>query len=474
MGVRPNFLWYCSDQQRFDTIGAINNPHVHTPRLDQLASEGIAFTHAFCQSPICTPSRASFLTGRYPSTIHTNSNGNEHYAGDRLVTRRLADAGYDCCLAGKLHLSGASNGRERRTDDGYRTFNYSHAPRDDWFRGHGYADWLRNQGENPAVVLRPQGAHPADLVEPTETTDNVAPALHQTHWCTEKTIEFISEPREGPWLVSVNPYDPHPPYNPPFEYYRRFDPNSMPGPHFRDSDLDHQNSYLGQIDFQSRARRPEEFDAKKIQAAYYAMIEQVDHEFGRILDALESSGQRENTVIIFMSDHGEALGDYGLVHKGCRFFDGLTRVPLIIAWPGHFEAGVQSGGLVELTDVMPTMMELAGLPIPTGTQGSSLLPILTGQTPPDHHRDFVRCEYYDAVDMPDHSWATMYRDQQWKLVVYHNHNRGELYDMVRDPHEHESLWDSPSHQMIKSELLQRSFDATVRAIDYGPLRVMPT
>jgi arylsulfatase len=210
-----------------------------------------------------------------------------------------------------------------------------------------------------------------------------------------------------------------------------------------------------------------------VQAAYYAMIEQVDHEFGRLLDALDRTGQAENTVVVFMSDHGEALGDHGLVHKGCRFFDGLVRVPLIVSWPGHFEGGRRSSALVELTDVMPTLMELAGLPVPAGTHGRSLLPILTGEAPPDRHRDFVRCEYYDAVDLPDRTWGTMYRDQRWKLNVYHDHATGELYDLERDPHEFDDLWDSPEHQAVKCDLLRRSFDASVRAIDYGPARVMP-
>lgn len=470
---RPNILWYCSDQQRFDTIGALGNLNVHTPNLDRLVERGVAFTHAYCQAPICTPSRASFLTGKYPSTVHASTNGNEQYAGERLVTRRLADAGYDCGLVGKLHLAGAANGRETRTDDGYRYFQYSHAPRDNWFRGHDYANWLREQGADPAEVLWITSNLTGDLMEPTAEKDNVPPHLHQTHWCSDKAIEFVTEQRDRPWLLSVNPYDPHPPYNPPYEYYRRFDPATLPGPAFRPSDLDHQNGKLGRVDFQSRSRRPDEFDGQKVQAAYYAMIEQVDHELGRLIDALDRTGQLANTVIIFMSDHGEALGDHGLVHKGCRFFDGLTRVPLIAAWPDRFVPGLRVSGLTELADVMPTLMELAGLPVPDGTHGRSLLPILTGQAPPDRHRAFVRCEYYDAVDLPDRTWATMYRDPRWKLNVYHDHGTGELYDMDSDPNEFTDLWDSAEHQAIKCDLLRHSFDATVRAIDYGPPRVMP-
>lgn len=469
----PNILWYCTDQQRFDTIGALGNPHVHTPNLDRLVGEGVAFTHAYCQSPICTPSRASFLTGKYPSTVHVNTNGNTHFPPhERLVPRRFADAGYRCGLVGKLHLAGAANGREPRVDDGYTYFQYSHAPRDNWPRGHDYADWLRVQGEEPSDVLKIKSNLFGGLMEPTADQDNVPPHLHQTTWCSEKAIEFINRSPDRPWLISVNPYDPHPPYNPPWEYYRRFDPELLPGPRFRESDLAHQ-AKLAAVDFQTRSQRPESFQAKKVQAAYYAMIEQADEQFGRILAALERTGQRENTVVLFMSDHGESLGDHGLTQKGCRFFDGLTRVPMIWSWPGRFRSDLRCNALVELTDVAPTLLELAGLAIPERIQGRSLLPILTGQASPDYHRDHVRCEYYDAVDLPDRSFATMYRGHRWKLVLYHGHEIGEIYDLENDPDEFDSLWDSPAHQALKAELLRKSFDATVRALDYGPSRIMP-
>jgi len=130
---RPNVLWICTDQQRWDTIHALGNPHIRTPNLDRLVASGVAFTGAHCQTPICTPSRACFLTGRYPSTVHGCMNGNESWSGAApLVTRLLADAGYDCGLAGKLHLSAADGRIEPRPDDGYRVFHWSHHPKDDW------------------------------------------------------------------------------------------------------------------------------------------------------------------------------------------------------------------------------------------------------------------------------------------------------------------------------------------------------
>lgn len=478
MPDRPNILWICTDQQRFDTIAALGNQHVSTPTIDRLVAEGVAFTHAYCQSPICTPSRASFLTGHYASAVHVNGNGNATFPQDPpLVTRLLADAGYDCGLIGKLHLTSASGRIEERVDDGYRYWQYSHAPRDDWPVGHDYADWVRSKGE----VL-------GDL---RASADGVPAELHQTTWCAEKTIEFMTQqrPADTPWLASVNIYDPHPPFNPPTTYRQQFDPAQMPGAWFRDTDLQQQQRLAG-IDFQSEGRHPSDLDIRNplggggdpdnagrddrtLQAAYYAMIKLIDDQLARVLTVLEESGQRDNTVIVFMSDHGETLGDHGLIQKGCRFYEGLVRVPLIVSWPGRVQAGVRSDGLVELLDVMPTLMELAGQPIPKRVQGRSLLPILTGEADPARHRDFVRCEYYDALDQPDGTFGTMYRDERYKLVVYHGHGLGELYDLQADPREHVDLWDDAEHQPIKARLLQASFDASMLAMDRGPERIGP-
>ena len=144
----------------------------------------------------------------------------------------------------------------------------------------------------------------------------------------------------------------------------------MPGPHFRESDLDAQ-AKLAQCDFQDEIRTPEEHNAKLAQARYYAMIAQIDDQFGRILKTLDETGQRENTVIIFTSDHG-------LMYKGCRFYEGLVRVPLIFSWPGHFVENKKSDALVEMMDLSATLLELAGVPLPNYFQGKSLVSILYG------------------------------------------------------------------------------------------------
>ena len=485
MSDRPNILWICTDQQRYDTIAALGNPYVSTPHIDRLVRGGVAFDYAYCQSPICTPSRASFLTGLYASTVRMNRNGNDVFPDDAPppVTRMLADVGYDCGLIGKLHLASAYGRIEPRTDDGYRYWQYSHAPRDDWEVGHDYADWVREKGEV--------------LGELTKSVDGVPADFHQTTWCAEKTIEFIKEERGGqPWLASVNIYDPHPPFNPPKTYRDQFDPAEMPGALFQASDLEQQQK-LEAGDFQSKGKDPKELDInspivprsaapglveaegpggrddRTLQAAYYAMIKLIDDQLGRVLQALEETEQLENTIVIFMSDHGETLGDHGLIQKGCRFYEGLVRVPLIFYCPGRIQEGIVSDALVEIVDVMPTILDFAGERVPSYVEGRSLLPILSGERPPSEHREGVRCEYFDALDQPDETRATMWRTRQFKLCVYHGHGLGELYDLEQDPNEFNNLWDDPEHQGVKAQLLHESFDAAVRAVDLGPDRVGP-
>ena len=480
---RPNILWICTDQQRYDTIAALGYPHVSTPHLDQLARQGVAFERAYCQAPICTPSRASFLTGMYPSSIHVNRNGNPTFPDfPPLISKRLADAGYTCGLIGKLHLTCAYGRIETRTDDGYSYWQYSHAPRDDWASGHDYADWLRAQG--------------ADLSELTKDPAGVPAELHQTTWCAVKTIEFMAANRDRPWFASVNIYDPHPPFNPPQAYRDQFDPQVVKPPLFRESDLA-QQAKLAAVDFQSAARNPDnldikspilpqsptpayiepdtggERDARTLIAAYYAMIKLIDDQVGRMLAALDASGQRDSTIVIFTSDHGESLGDHGLIQKGCRFYEGLVRVPLIWSCPRRFAADLRSDALVELTDIAPTLLDVCGLDTPSYITGKSLLPLLSRERSPDNHREFVRCEFIDALDMPDATVATMHFDGRYKLIVYHNHQLGELYDLETDPGEFEDLWDSAAHKGLKLELLGRSFDAAMLTLYRGPERIGP-
>jgi len=468
----PNILWICTDQQRYDTIGGLNNPHIRTPNLDRLMATGTTFTHAFSQSPVCTPSRGAFLTGRYPRTIRGRQNGQEVFPADEvLITKMLADEGYDCGLAGKLHLAVCHDHVEPRTDDGYRVFHWSHHPNPDW-EENAYTQWLTAQGESWEELYQfPRGSYAGPGI-PAE--------YHQTKWCADMAIEFMTEERDGPWLMSVNPFDPHPAFDPPAEYLTRYDPDEVPMPKYQPGELDskptfqqvdHQGAYGGKG--MSLAGASEQ-EIKGIVAAYYAMIEQIDTHVGRMLDALEKSGQRENTIVIFTSDHGEMLGDHGIVMKGPYFYECGIRVPLIVSWPGHFESDLVNDALVELVDLAPTLLQACGMPVPERMQGRSLLRILEGRAGPHQHRESVYCEYYNAMPGHDHSaYGTMYRDRRYKICVYHGKARGqgELYDLESDPDEFSNLWYHEDYADLKQDLILRCFDRSVLTMDPWPERV---
>ena len=471
MPEKPNILWICTDQQRADTIHALGNPHIRTPHIDAMVANGTAFTQAYCQSPVCTPSRASFLTGRYPRTTRCRQNGQAMPPQERLISRLLADAGYTCGLAGKLHLATCANGVvEKRIDDGYKVFHWSHHPQPDWPEN-AYTQWLTEQGtsweelyDGPATPYIKHGI-PAEL--------------SQTTWCANMAIEFLREQQSNPWFFSYNCFAPHHPFDPPGDYLARYNPDDLPLPKTDPREPDSKTSYQ-QLDAQYAHNDPggyhvaamSDHDKREVTAAYYAMVELIDENVGRIIAALEETGQLENTIVIFMSDHGEMLGDHGIYLKGPHFYEAAVHVPLIIQWPDQFQANQRADGLMELTDIAPTLLDAAGIKIPTAMQGKTLLPILQGTADPHAHRDYVFSEYYNAWSHR-HSYGTMYRTETHKMIVYHGTDQGELYDLQADPNEFENLWHSLDHAVLKTDLLKATFDASVFTMDPTPLREGP-
>jgi arylsulfatase A-like enzyme len=478
---RPNILWICTDQQRFDTLGCYGNPHVKTPNLDKLAAGGTQFDLAFCQNPLCTPSRASLLSGRYPRTTRARQNGQCVPAEEILVTRLLDQAGYTCGLSGKLHLSPCEPRicpvRERRIDDGYSEFYWSHHPDGHWPKGD-YNEWLRDRG----LKYARQPFAGSQYVETSMT-----PEFHQTTWCTQRAIDFLEEEADTghPWLFSVNIFDPHHPFDPPLEYLQPYldKLDQIPLPNYVEGELedkpvfqqvDHTGAYGGQKNLYPFDKMGDA-DHKLVRAAYWAMCDLIDHEVGRLIAALTESGQLENTIVIFMSDHGEMLGDHGIYLKGPHFYDPATRVPLIVSCPGRIKAQ-RSSALVELVDLAPTLLEAVGLPRHEGMQGQSLWPLLTGEKSPDHHRDSVYCEHYGTTHHApgqESAHATMIRTKKHKLTVFHGKNQGELYDLERDPQETHNLWCAAPYQGVKMELFQSLCDRMAWTVDPLPVRQGP-
>lgn len=478
MAKQPNILWICTDQQRFDTLGCYGNPYVTSPNIDRLAASGILFENCFSQSPICTPSRASFLTGRYPRTTRCRQNGQDIPPDEKLVSRLLKDAGYVCGLSGKLHVSRcsptATTGTEPRIDDGYDEFHWSHDPRPDWLTNE-YHHWLREQG----VAYHVENYHGSPYVQAGMPAE-----YHQATWCAEKAIDFIhaAQGKASPWLFSVNIFAPHHPFDPPVEYLERYLDrlDELPLPNYTSGELDDKPGFQ-QNDHRRAYNVPGLFPAAEmtesehqlLRAAYWAMCDLIDAQVGRMVEALEQTGQLENTIVIFMSDHGEMLGDHGIYLKGPYFYEGAVHVPLIVSMPGTIPAGVRSDGLFELVDLAPTLLEAAGAPIYAGMQGHSVWRTLTGADDAPPARDDVYCEYYNA--MPWHqsptAQATMVRTRQHKLIAIHGLDEGELYDLAADPDETTNLWDDPGSAAVKIAMLKRLVDRMAWTVDPLPPRV---
>jgi len=493
---KPNILWICTDQQRWDTLSCLGFPGANTPHIDSIASRGVVFKNTYCQSPVCTPSRASFLTGTYPISNQVQQNGNEFFpANQPLVTKILADGGYHAGLVGKLHLSNTQFNPEERPDDGYSEFYWSRgrlfAGRDN-AKHNDYHLWIADKGEDPEKLFTTDGCV-SDIGVPAK--------LHQTAWAEERSRDYISKHRHHPWLLSVNVFDPHPPFFAPPEYEAQFDANDMPQALFRESDIEHQERLSG-VDHQTRTaivpddfinqmaggnssaadgktpagghdKPPTQFNSRRVRATYHAMIKQVDDMVGGIVQELEETGQLDNTIIIFTSDHGEMLGDHGLMYKGCRFYEGLVHVPLIVSYPAAIKGGSKSDALVELVDIAPTLLDLAGLETPEHMQGKTLGPLLRGETNIDKHKPFVLSEYYESLrfDGCRGSRGSMYFDGRYKLNVYHDVGEGEMFDLANDPSEFDDLWHSESHTELKSSLLLKHLNAMMLKSGKGPPRV---
>ncbi|GHA25015.1 arylsulfatase [Devosia pacifica] len=479
----PNILWICTDQQRWDTLGCYGNEFVKTPSIDRLAKDGMLFERAYSQSPVCTPSRASFLTGRYPRTTRTRQNGQDIPAEERLISRVLADSGYNCGLAGKLHLSTCHPSiapfTERRIDDGYSEFHWSHHPSPPLQRGKGnnwpaneYDLWLREKGTE--YQRAPYEGSPHVHVGPPAED-------HQTTWCAQKAITFMEANAnlDHSWMFSVNMFDPHHPFDPPLEYLQPYldKLDEIPLPNYEAGELDnkptvqkidHEGAYGGRAGFEYE--KMSDRDHRLVKAAYWAMCDLIDAQVGRMLEALERTGQRENTIVIFMSDHGEMLGDHGIYLKGSYFYEEAVHVPLIIAGPG-IQIGVRNKDLMELVDIAPTLLGAAGIDREPGMQGRSFLPLLRGEA--FKAREDVYCEYYNA--MPWHPkdvnpQATMVRTDRLKMVVVHGHDEGELYDLVEDPQERHNLWGDPKREGDKLALYRRLVDRMAWTVDPLPQR----
>lgn len=467
----PNVLLLCTDQQRFSALRAAGNAEIHTPNLDRLAADGVLFENCYVQNPVCGPSRASLMTGRYVQAHGEWANGVALPDHEQLFSRVLADGGYDCGLVGKMHLAACFDGRtEPRHDDGFRVWRWAHDP-SHRSPDSAYHQWL--QAEHPDLW------HAVNDPDIPMTFGNIDTRGHFSRWISTETIDFLRDGRQTdkPFFFVANFFDPHHAFAAPEEYVKQYEPTTLSRPVTRDGELRDKPPIFTEASARSYAgyeRGYVEYTADELQetkAAYYAMVTLIDDEVGRILDALEEEGLAHNTLVIFTSDHGEMLGDHQLMLKGPMMYEEAVRVPLIMRWPGELPAGERRSELVQWIDLAPTILDAAELaPLPRG-QGDTLLPLARG----DHDawtRDWAICEHRNSshpYDPPVHT--TMLRHDRWKLVVHHGYpsttrgRTGELYDLVADPHELDNRWSDPAYAEQHRQLSDLLMDVLVATQD---------
>ena len=373
----PNILLLYTDQQRFDTIRANGNKEIHTPNLDKLAEDGLNFDHYFVQNPVCMPSRLSFLSGQYPSTLGVTQMGIPVDQEIDIIPHYLKNKGYISGNIGKLHFlpHACRDHREIHPSYGFDHLEISDEPGPyidayhSWVK-HSNPDQLDkiSLGLPPAAEVWQKQMGVNDNIQHPKERFPLRPLAFRgdsnyTHsaFVAEQTMSFMEQHRDSPFLCISGFYSPHSPWVAPQEFIDIYDPNTLTIP-----------KYPEHIENQRSSSSFTQEELRRAHHGYYAMISEVDHHVGRILNHLDQMGLRDNTIIVFTSDHGEWLGEHLKYGKGYPGHDCVTRVPLIIRWPKSIKnPGRTVSGLIEGVDVLPTLLESVGISVPEKLQGRS-------------------------------------------------------------------------------------------------------
>lgn len=448
--MKPNIILIMTDQQRYDTLSFLGYDHVPTPNIDRLASRGVAFTHAFVQGAVCGPSRNSIVSSQY---VHTHGiDRNEAWLSPDQPNwiEQLQDGGYHTVNIGKMHtypirLPCGFNHRMVVENKNYQQGHHGPDPDD-------YDLYLAQFG-----LKRPACTYYKDIPDWPDY-------LGATIWPHNE--ELFIDNVVGRWTVdSIRDHDfskplflwsgfagPHDPYDVPESTLDRYTDIKIPDPVGWDNELDTkpppQNSSIEGSEgrhspaaiWWSRAT-PERI--RRMRRHYFANVSLIDDWVGKIVTAFEEKGELDNTVFVFTSDHGDCLGDHGLVYKFSSHYDPVARVPLVFAGPGIAASGAHDS-MVELIDLGPTLLDLSGLGEIEGASGISLCPQLNGADEEIHKTVFS-----------EHGPRIMARTRDCKLVFYPGEEYGELYDLNEDPHELYNLYDKPDHSSKRQVMVER-------------------
>lgn len=523
MTKQPNIILFMTDQHRADHLGCYGNTTVKTPNIDRIAAKGCCFDRSYVANPICMPNRASILTGRMPSAHGLRSNGVSLAVESRTFVEELAEAGYDTALMGKLHVQNmtgmereftppgaegliepdgtireavrrGSNGTQYQSENSIRwredpthqvTLPYYGFQHVDLTTFHGdnvqaeYSRWLEERCEDSDSLRGPKNALPDDRINLPQAWRTAIPEeFYPSSFIADKTIEYLENRAKRdetkPFFIQCSFPDPHHPFTPPGKYWDMYDPNDMElpaafglgdTPTLRYLRMEYQNGTakrFGQIPFAINER-----EAREAIALTYGMITMVDDCIGRVLDCLDAQGLEEDTILIFMSDHGDLMGDYGILLKGPIHNQGTIRVPFIWADP-QTPSGIRNDTLMSSIDVSPTILDRLNIRQYYGAQGQSMVPALYGHRP---EREAVLIEddrerVYMNYDRPQRLRTIV--TSRHRLTICRPNGHHELYDLSDDPCEATNLWDEASPTPLMHDMQRQMMELLVDYNDWTP------
>ncbi len=481
MAERPNIILIMTDQQRLDSIAALGAPWMQTPNLDRLVNEGVSFTNCFVNSPVCVTSRASLFSGKYPHKVGAFHN---FQPWQPTWVQWLADAGYHCVNIGKMHINPyqAMGGFHQRfvVENKDRPLFLDEHPRafyDEWdkaLKSHNIVKPSRynRYADNPDAYEKALGCFAWTDAEDLHSDFFVG---NTVNWWLEDRVS------DAPLFLQIGFPGPHPPYDPSPRFLDMYADTDIPLPTVSEAQLAAQpkaqkelrENMIGfNFDSVQWQHMPPNTDILRLRRHYAANVSMIDQKVGEIIEALDHKGYLDNAVVIFTSDHADALGDHGHIQKW-TMYDTVLRVPLIVWSPGRGAKSAQIDTPMELMDVAPTILESAGVAIPGDWDAQSLWPSIDDPTVPPGD-GVVYAELARDHIQTGAEFIVMRRDDRWKLVWYAGEDDGELYDLRADPDELINLWFDPAHREMRDRIALDVRDRTLQGLLKSKNVKMPT
>ncbi|MGE3247410.1 MAG: sulfatase [Beijerinckiaceae bacterium] len=518
MAKRPNFLLIITDQHRADHLGCYGNKIVKTPSIDSLAGRGIRFDRNYVANPICSPNRASIMTGRLPSLHGVRHNGIALSREHTTFVEVLRGAGYKTAIVGKSHLQAMTGMPATLTfkveeglapppegmRDAYKDprggplyelevlpkwdtplssrmgehfYGFEHVEIADDHAdraGGDYLLWARSQHPDFDSLVGPENATPDNRINaPQAWRTKVPEELYSTSWIGQRTIDFLETQAKSdePFFIQMSFPDPHHPFTPPGKYWDMYDPADMPLPRsYHNDDLPPikamQEAFKAGADPRDNQNpfAVTEQEVKDIIALTYGSITMIDDTIGRVLAALKRFGLDEDTVVIFTSDHGDYMGDHGIMLKLLLHYQGLIRTPLI--WSEAGMSAASNGSLTNTLDLSASILRRAGIQPFNGNQGRDVLaPEAEGPDCLIVEEDSQR----PMLGFPRPQRLRTLVTKRWRMTIRTGEDWSELYDLENDPDENVNLWDDPGHAKVRSELHEMLLRKTIDMQDRAPL-----